>query len=272
MAAAEASYGDAPMNPRCFIRLSAGAALLTGLASHPAGAEVITRLPGGARVVALTFDACEAGQRARLDHSITDYLIARGIPFTVFAGGKFSRDNQADMKALASHSSVEIENHSWSHNNNMSAKSDAFVRNEVILAEQQIRADTGRETRFFRFPAGRSDARTQKIVESLGYRIVHWRWASGDPAKGVSANQLVKRTLDLTRAGDILIFHVNGRGWNTGAAMPRIVEGLSKQGYRFVLLSDVIKAPAKPAKKKLMADAGQASPSILRRTKAKARA
>lgn len=260
------------MHQRLLFRLAAVAALLTGIAApRPAGAEIITRLPGNARVVALTFDACEAGRRARLDHSITDYLIARGIPFTVFAGGKFSRDNQADMRALARHSSVEIENHSWSHNNNMPGKRDAFVRSEVILAEQQIRADTGRETKFFRFPAGRSDPRTQGIVESLGYRIVHWRWASGDPAKGVSDDQLVKRTLGMTRAGDILIFHVNGRGWNTGAAMPRIVEGLKKQGFRFVLLSDVLKAPVKPAKKKLMVSAEPGAPAKARQAKARAR-
>ena len=48
-----------------------------------------------------------------------------------------------------------------------------------------------------------------------------------------------------TRPGDILIFHVNGRGVHTAEAIPAIVEGLEAKGFRFVLLSDYL-APDTP--------------------------
>jgi peptidoglycan-N-acetylglucosamine deacetylase len=212
-----------------------------------ARAEIVTRLPTDEKVVALTFDACKAGNMdVQIDKGITDYLIANEIPFTVFMGGKFARDNPDEVRALAAHDFVEIENHSWAHNNHMTRLSDEAIVKDVRQAEVMIAGIAGRHTRFFRFPAGDADARTVSLLESLGYTVVHWRYPSGDPDKGQSANALVDGALSRTQAGDVLIFHVNGRGWNTAAAIPRIVEGLREKGFRFVLLRDYLPAPAIP--------------------------
>ncbi|MCC6919673.1 MAG: polysaccharide deacetylase family protein [Alphaproteobacteria bacterium] len=211
-----------------------------------ARAGIVTRLPTEERVVALTFDACESGKVMHLDHAIVDWLTARRIPFTVFAGGQFARDNADDMKALAALPFVGIENHSWSHRNHMPRLSDEKVREEVLKAESEIEAVSGRRTRFFRFPAGNTDDRTTALVEALGYTIVHWRWPEGDPDKHVTAAGMERATLAQTQPGDILIFHVNGRGVHTAEAIPAIVEGLEAKGFRFVLLSDYL-APDTPA-------------------------
>lgn len=210
-----------------------------------AQADIVTRLPTEERVVALTFDACEAGKVMHLDHAVVDWLVAHRVPFTVFAGGKFARDNADDMKALAMLPFVEIENHSWSHRNDMPALSDETVRDEVLKAEREIESVTGRRTRFFRFPAGKTDDRTTALVEALGYIIVHWRWPEGDPDPHVTAAGMERSTMAATRPGDILIFHVNGRGVHTAEAIPAIVEGLEAKGFRFVLLSDYL-APDTP--------------------------
>jgi len=210
-----------------------------------ARAEIVTRLPTDENVVALTFDACKAGTMdVHLDRGIVDYLVANEIPFTVFMGGKFARDNAEDVRALAAHDFIEIENHSWAHYNHMPRLSDEAIVKDVLSAEVMIAGVAGRRTRFFRFPAGEADARTVRLVESLGYTIVHWRWPSGDPDKGQGANALVNGALTRTEPGDVLIFHVNGRGWNTAAALPRIVEGLRAKGFRLVLLRDYLPAPA----------------------------
>ena len=57
--------------------------------------------------------------------------------------------------------------------------------------------------------------------------------------------RMVTPTLAGTRPGDILIFHINGRGWHTAEALPRMIEGLSAAGYRFVLLRDYLKSAAR---------------------------
>jgi peptidoglycan/xylan/chitin deacetylase (PgdA/CDA1 family) len=43
-----------------------------------------------------------------------------------------------------------------------------------------------------------------------------------------------------TRPGSILIFHINGRGWSTAAALPDIVTELRRRGYRFTTLADAL--------------------------------
>ncbi|BCW90037.1 Peptidoglycan-N-acetylmuramic acid deacetylase PdaA [Alphaproteobacteria bacterium SO-S41] len=216
------------------------ALLAAGAFAGAASAEIVTRMPTDEKVVALTFDACEAGKVAHLDHGVADWLIARKVPFTVFMGGRFARDNAADVKMLSALPFVEIENHSWSHRDDMRKLSDAGVIYEVVRAAWQVGIMTGRRTQFFRFPGGNTNAHTTALVEALGYKIVHWRWPEGDPDKHVSAKGMIRQTLAMTKPGEVLIFHINGRGVHTAEAIPDVVEGLEKLGYRFVLLHDYL--------------------------------
>ena len=232
------------------LTVAALATIAASLAFTPAGRPVdaapaaiegiVTRLPTRDRVVALTFDACQAVERMRLDHGITDYLVEQRIPFTVFMGGRFARDNAADVRALAEHDFVRIENHSWSHPKDMASLDDARVRSEVLRAEAMLRQITGHRPTLFRFPGGNADERTVALVRALGYHVVHWRWAEGDPDMKLDADRLVEQTLSRTRPGDILIFHVNGRGWHTAEALPRVVAGLRERGFRFVTVADYL--------------------------------
>lgn len=206
-------------------------------------ADVVTRLATRAKVVALTFDGCQAGERMTLDRGISDVLVARQIPFTIFAGGRFARDNAAVLRELATHSFVDIENHSWSHPRDMTLLEDERIRVEVSRAAAMIRSVSGRRTTLFRFPGGNADERTVALVRSLGYRVVHWSWAEGDPDPRIDADRLVSQTLARTRPGDILIFHVNGRGWHTAEALPRILDGLESRGFKIVPLPEFLPKP-----------------------------
>jgi len=215
------------------------------LAADPARADVVTRLPTQDRVIALTFDACEAGKVAHLDRAVLDAVVARRIPFTVFMGGRFARDNAEAVAALAQNPLVEIENHTWSHPSDMRRLSDAQIRDEVRRAEQQIFTDTGRHTHYFRFPGGNADARTVGVVEAMGYRVVHWRFPEGDPDPHVTAKAMIQVTLERAHGGDILIFHINGRGVHTAEAAPKVIDLLQALGFRFVRLSDYLD-PSRP--------------------------
>lgn len=213
------------------------------LAAVPARADLITRLPTEERVVALTFDACEAGKPVSFDHGILDYLVARKIPFTVFASGRFVQTNFAAVQALSTLDFVDIENHSWNHPNTMNHFRAEAVLDQVGRAHNEIVTATGRQPQFFRFPAGNFNEEGLKAVESLGYHVVHWRWATGDPDPREGANALYNRVVSKVAPGDILIFHINGRGVHTAQALPRIVEQLEAEGYRFVLVSDYVGTP-----------------------------
>ena len=222
---------------------------LVVLWSRPCVAEVVTRLPADSHAVALTFDACETRTPSFFDRKIVDYLLAEEIPFTVFVSGKFARRNAEELKALAANPAVEIENHSFGHIQHMERLREEEVVREVVEAERLLATITGRTPHLFRFPAGNYDRKTLGLVEGLGYRVVHWSFASGDPDKNLTPNHLTAWVLAKARAGDILIFHVNGRGYSTGEALPRIVQQLRQRGYRFIRLDEQLARPErqKPA-------------------------
>ena len=225
-------------------RRHALAALAAGaLVPRAARAEVITHLPLAAKTdkrVALTFDACETKTPAFLDRSIADFLVARKIPFTVFACGRFARHNREALAQLSQLDFVEIENHSMNHDNHMERMDAATVRREVLEADAMLEGITGRHTRYFRFPAGNYAPETLATVEAMGWRVVHWSFASGDPAKNLTPDHETQWVLEKTRPGDILIFHINGRGWSTGRALPVIVDALEHKGYQFARLDSVL--------------------------------
>jgi peptidoglycan-N-acetylglucosamine deacetylase len=210
------------------------------LSSAAAKAEIVLRLPTSERVVALTFDACEQSRAMTLDSGISDYLVGRRIPFTVFLSGRFVEDNEAAVRALSKLPFVELENHSWDHPNRMDRLGDEAVRDEIQTTDAEIRRVTGRGTAFFRFPAITYNARTLADAEALGFRVVHYRWEAGDPDPHETAGRIVRETLEAVRPGDILIQHINGRGWHSAEAMPGLIAGLEARGYRFVLLRDYL--------------------------------
>jgi peptidoglycan/xylan/chitin deacetylase (PgdA/CDA1 family) len=221
-------------------RFIGAAMIILPFAVQQSAASVITVLPTRERVVALTFDACEASSAAHLDHAIANYLVAHRIPFTVFMGGKFARDNEADARWLAAQPFVEIENHSFNHNNHMDRMAPAAVQADVLRAQDEIARVTGRHTTLFRFPAGNYSASSLAAVEALGYRVVHWRWPVGDPDPHVTAAGIERAVGQSTRPGDILIMHINGRGVHTAAALPTVVGELAAQGFRFVTVGDAL--------------------------------
>ena len=219
------------------IRLTGRGLLLAAVMLGPtAAAAIIDRLPTRDRVVALTFDACEGPSRATLDTELVEVLRREDVPYTIFMGGRFARDNARAVAELARDSRIEIENHSYSHPQDMRRLSDDDVRAEVVRAAEAIRSATGRTIRLFRFPAGRADERVVAVVESLGYRVVHWRFPSGDPDPKLSAEAILADSLARVRDGDILIFHINGRGIHTSVVVPRLLAELRRRGYRFVRL------------------------------------
>ena len=208
-----------------------------------ARADVIKHIPTNDKVVALTFDACEAGKPMSFDQGVLRFLLMKQLPFTIFASGRFVETNKEDVAALASLDFVDIENHSWNHPNNMNTFDPSAVLKQVERTDKLIQETTGRAPQFFRFPAGNYSARALKAVEGLGHKVVHWRWATGDPDPHESANALYKRVVHNVQPGDILIFHINGRGVHTAEALPRIVEYLEGEGYRFALISDYLGRP-----------------------------
>jgi len=217
--------------------------IATGAMAVGSNARVVTTFAdNGPKKVALTFDACQSKTPAYFDKSILNYIIENKLPVSIFLSGRFARQNETEVKYLAkNYPFIEFENHSLNHINHMERLSDAKVISEVADNEKLVTAMTGRAPEYFRFPAGNYNAHDLQLVNGLGLKVVHWTYASGDPDKHITPVALENEINTMTRPGDILIFHINGRGWSTGKALPEMVKELHDKGYSFVRLEDVVK-------------------------------
>ncbi len=217
--------------------------IATGAMAAGHKAKVVTTfIDNGPKKVALTFDACQSKTPAYFDKSILNYIIENKLPVSIFLSGRFARQNEAEVKYLAqNYPFIEFENHSLNHINHMERLSDAKVIHEVADNEKLITSMTGRAPEYFRFPEGNYNARDLQLVNQLGLKVVHWTYASGDPDKHITPIALENEINTMTKPGNILIFHINGRGWSTGRALPEITKELRSKGYSFVRLEDVVK-------------------------------
>jgi peptidoglycan-N-acetylglucosamine deacetylase len=213
-------------------------AIISAMLLWPAmvGAEVIDKLKVPA--VALTFDACETKTPSHFDEKILSYLVQEKIPFTVFMTGRFAKRNSSRLQELARLPFVEIENHSFDHHLNMERLPDDDVRREVKGLDDLMMTMIGKRTKYFRFPGGNHDGRTLRIVEEMGYKVVHWSFPSGDPDRNVTPEKLTQWVTSKSRRGSVLVFHINGRGYSTGEALPMIIDSLRKKGLKFVKIDD----------------------------------
>ncbi|MEK7496998.1 MAG: polysaccharide deacetylase family protein [Patescibacteria group bacterium] len=231
------------------------AILLLPLVGFASGAEIITHGPRLKKQVALTFDAdmtsgmlddILSGRIAtQYDKKITDYLISRQIPATFFITGLWAQTYPKETKALARVSYFEIGNHTFSHtawtNNCFNLSPIANKIDEVLNTQKILTKLTGYEPKYFRFPGGCADQADIQFVSDLDLKIIGWDVASGD-AFGNDPQKIIKKVLKQTKSGSIIVFHLSG-GKNapkTFEALPIIIRELSKRGYNFITISELL--------------------------------
>lgn len=204
-------------------------------------AKVITRFDTNIKEVALTFDACETKTASYFDEKILKYLIDNKIPATFFISGKFALRNSHRISEISKYDFFEIENHSFNHIQHMEKLTTSEISEEIMSTKELLKKITGKNTKFFRFPGGNYDKNTLDFVKKSGLKIVHWSFETGDPDKNMTPDKIIHTVKNRTKPGSILIFHINGRGYHTGEALPEIIDFLRSKNYKIVKLEDVIK-------------------------------
>lgn len=202
---------------------------------------VIRSVPVHSRLIALTFDACEAGKRAGYDARLIAVLEREKVRATLFLGGKWMEHHALAARSLGASGLFEIGSHSYSHPHfprlSVSAMTLELAKTNAIALRL-----TGHTPVLFRPPYGEVDARTVAAARRLGMRTVLWSIVTGDPDRHVSARQIVSIVLSRAKPGAIVIMHMNGRGWHSAEALPSVIAGLRKKGYRFATVSEMLDA------------------------------
>ena len=203
----------------------------------------LVRLQTRQHVVALTFDG---GGNADAAKSVLAILRREQIPGTFFLTGHFVKTFPLLARAIGRR--YPVANHTVDHLDLRRLSTPSATR-EITQAQTMIQHATGRDPRpLFRFPYGARDARTLRIVHSLGYASVRWTvdtWGwMGLASQSVAG--AARRVLDGLVPGEIVLMHLGSardRSTIDSHALPRIIRAVRARGYRFVTLAG-IRAPS----------------------------
>jgi peptidoglycan/xylan/chitin deacetylase (PgdA/CDA1 family) len=196
----------------------------------------ITNVRGDGKAIALTFDD---GPNPEATPRILDALKERGVKATFFVLGRHA-DAWPELVRRVTDEGHVIGNHGW-HHRKLHVRGPGYVRRDLTMGTDSIVKASGIQPSLFRAPHGFRSPWVTPIASSLGQLTVGWSRGVWDSAKpGVDA--IVRRTVDGARPGYIMLLHdgdgydMNGDRSQTAAALPRILDALLEQGYRFVTI------------------------------------
>ncbi|MBN9622926.1 MAG: polysaccharide deacetylase family protein [Actinobacteria bacterium] len=178
--------------------------------------------------VALTFDDGPSGTQTP---PILETLVRLGARATFFEEGRHVRGHEALMRQILA-AGDEIGNHSFHHPVDPGPA-------ELRATNEAIRAATGFEPCLFRPPYGELDRRVKRAALANGLQTVFWTLDSEDdthPGVGAIRRKVVRQA----KPGSIVLLHDGGDHPETVQALPGIVEGLQRRGFRLVTVTELL--------------------------------
>ena len=184
----------------------------------------MAQLPADERSVALTFDD---GPNPASTAAILTVLRQRRVPATFFLiGERIERDRPLAVRILRE--GHQLANHSWSHPRMVLEHPHPYAT-EIDRTDRLIRQLGYSGPIDFRPPYGQKLVVLPWLLARRGKLDVLWSldsrdWADHDPAG------IARRVVEGARPGSIVLLHDLPR---TAAALPAVIDGLRRRGYRF---------------------------------------
>lgn len=200
----------------------------------------------GSKELLLTFDD---GPDARWTPHVLRTLKKYHVPGAFFMVGLQMEKNLPIVKKVYD-AGYTIGNHTFTHHN-MIENSEGRTYAELKLTRMLIESITGHSTILFRAPYNADADPTQHeeiepmiLASHRNYLFVGEEVDPDDWQPGVTADEIYHRVIDGVHHGDghIILLHDAGGVTRkpTLAALPRIIETLQKEGYRFISLEQYL--------------------------------
>ena len=187
------------------------------------------------RTIALTFDDGPSEQTP----AVLDVLARAGARATFFLQGRELAGRESIVRRTAAEGH-ELGNHLYSHPH-AAELTEQEVEREIRETNHAIDRAAGVVPSLIRPPYGEDAERVARVAGRLGFSAtVLWSVDPGDWAD-TSSDEITRRVLTGARPGGIVLLH-DGRHdrSRTLDALPQIVDGLQRQGYRLATVSDLL--------------------------------
>ena len=184
------------------------------------------------KVVAITFDD---GPSRENTPRVLEVLRRAEVHATFFVLGDRA-ERMGDLLEAIADGGHEIGNHGFSHTS-MRSLWKSQIRDEVCRTQRAVEAATGETPTLVRPPFGRYPPSAVPLLGGLGYDLVLWSVDAGD-WKHDDPLTMATHVVRAAQPGAIILMH--DREAITAEALPYILGGLKRHGYRVVPVSMLI--------------------------------
>ncbi|PKM82577.1 MAG: polysaccharide deacetylase family protein [Firmicutes bacterium HGW-Firmicutes-14] len=195
---------------------------------------VITHALTTEKVIALTVDD---GPDPMYSPEIVRILDRYGINATFFVVGE-QVEKYPQIVKMEAEAGNEIGNHSYTHNN-LDCLKHLDVREEIISTNDIICKYTGQNVNWFRPPRRRHHRSVVREAKLQGLDTILWT-SVVETKRARDPEEMAGLVIEQAHPGGIILLHDSRLDRSkTLEALPMIIEGLHKEGYRFVTLSEL---------------------------------
>ena len=217
----------------------------TNKVSENKTAESKTTTSTGKSIAYLTFDDGPSS----ITNSVLDILKKYNVKATFFVINSGSYNKTTLQREVNEGHTIGL--HAYDHNYAIAYKDDNSYLDGIDKLRAKVKADTGFDSHYIRFPGGSSNtiskryskgimSRITKTAKQRGYKYYDWNVDDDDAGRARTADDCynnVVRELRPNRS-NIVLMHDFGTNKKILEALPRIIEYCQKNGYTMLPIDD----------------------------------
>ena len=217
----------------------------TNKVSENKTAESKTTASNGKSIAYLTFDDGPSS----ITNSVLDILKKYNVKATFFVINSGSYNKTTLQREVNEGHTIGL--HAYDHNYAIAYKDDNSYLDGIDKLRAKVKADTGFDSHYIRFPGGSSNtiskryskgimSRITKTAKQRGYKYYDWNVDDDDAGRARTADDCYNNVVKELRPNrsNIVLMHDFGTNKKILEALPRIIEYCQKNGYTMLPIDD----------------------------------
>ena len=217
----------------------------TNKVSENKTAESKTTTSNGKSIAYLTFDDGPSS----ITNSVLDILKKYNVKATFFVINSGSYNKTTLQREVNEGHTIGL--HAYDHNYAIAYKDDNSYLDGIDKLRAKVKADTGFDSHYIRFPGGSSNtiskryskgimSRITKTAKQRGYKYYDWNVDDDDAGRARTADDCYNNVVKELRPNrsNIVLMHDFGTNKKILEALPRIIEYCQKNGYTMLPIDD----------------------------------